>query len=442
MLYVYDHQSNGGKEDIPLMNERSNRSPDSPSLRFFSKTWGLIFLVLTLAFVAMSGVIAFPQIRAALASGTATITLSPSSASYSTGGSITAQGSHFAASETVNIYWNYSGPGTGTLEGTTTSDATGAFKTSFPMPLAPTGTYTVAGVGQTNDIATTTFHLSPFFYIAPRGAGVASPLNLYGFAYGANETVNIYWNYTGPGTGSLMTAATADSTGSFKVIAPVPSGATPGHITLAGVGQTSNATASYPFVLYTPTLALAPLSGSAGIKLTLSAYGFQSNENVNIYWNGGTVPAGSLRATNQFGYMAPTTITVPANTVPGNYTVAAVGSVTHLSISNTFTVVAPGSSLSPVSGPAGSVVAVSGQGYAPKETVNILWNYSGPNTGTLVGSVKTGYSGTFNSTFTMPAAANSAYTVAAVGVTSNRVIQNTFTVGNGLELSATSASPV
>ena len=76
------------------------------------------------------------------------------------------------------MYWNYTGPGTGTLEATTTTDATGKFSTGFYVldVLSPTGAYTVAGVGQTSGtVATATFTLFPQLYVRAQAGGPEAP---------------------------------------------------------------------------------------------------------------------------------------------------------------------------------------------------------------------------------------------------------------------------
>ncbi len=421
-----------------MMNERLTHKFGARHL-FRNYLWySILLLMLTLSIAG--ALVAFPRAHAAPALP-ARINIIPKAGAYSPHQSIKVSGFNYAANEQVNVYWDYKGPGTGTLKVTVTTGATGAFSTSFKKPLAPTGTYIIAAVGQTSGfVATAPFQLLPELTLSPLAGGSGSKLFIFGNAFGAYETVNIYWNYTGLGTGTLLTTVTGDSTGSFKTTASVPSGTTPGLIPIAGVGQTSNAVGSYNFLLYPPTLALAPLSGSANTTLTLSAYGFKGSEKVNVFWNNGATPVLTV-STTTFGYIGPTAFQVSAGSIPGNYIVKAVGQLSHTVITNTFTVVPPGSSLSLTSGPVGAATNISGQGFSPNELVNILWDYTGPGTGTILTSVYAGISGTISDSFNVPSNANGMYTVAAVGATSNSVTQNTFTLGNGLTASPATLSP-
>lgn len=223
------------------------------------------------------------------------------------------------------------------------------------------------------------------------------------------ETVNVYWGYQNAGN--------------------------PG--TLEGHSTTSNGAFSFSFLL--------PLSGSAATQLSISAYGFQNKENVSVYWSNDSQPILSVQ-TNASGYVQPWVFTVPANTPPGNYTVNMVGANSGLSITNTFTVVAPSSKLSITSGPVGSRVRVSGQGYTPNETINIIWNYNGVGAKNVV-TTTADRSGSFHVSFLIPTNTNGIYTnngnyvVAAVGATSKSATQNTFTVAPGLSASPLTFAP-
>ncbi len=275
----------------------------------------------------------------------------------------------------------------------------------------------------------------------PLGGGPGTPLILSGKGFGASEIVKIYWNYTGPGTGTLLTTIISKPNGAFKAKTVVPGGTPPGaYIPIAAIGQTSNITAVSKFYLYAPTLALAPLRGSANIALTVSAYGFQGLENVNTFWNNNPTPV-LTAATNIFGYLAPSTIPVPSGTAPGSYPVKAVGQTSNISITNNYTVVAPASSLKLASGPVGVSVSIAGEGYGPNETVSILWNYTGPGTGTTVATTIAGFAGNINASFAVPSATNGSYIVAALGNASGRLSQNTFSVSNGLASSPATTPP-
>src|SRR3989440_3595604 len=399
----------------------------------------LAFVLLACVLLLVGITVIFPRVVPARAAG-ATLTVSPRSGVYSTR-FITVTGSSYAPNETANVYWNYSGPGTRTLKKAVSTDATGAFTTKFQIPLAATATYTIAGIGQTSQlVATGTFLLLPILQVSPLVGIAGTSLTISGKAFGAGEIVKLYWNYTGPGTGTLLTTATGNSTGSFTVGATVPASAVTGPIPIAGVGQTSNTTASFNFTIYAPTLALAPLQGSAGTALTLSAYGFQSSENVNIYWNNATTPL-LTGTTNTFGYLAPVVITVPAGSAPGSKQVEVIGQTSNITAINTFTVVTPAASLSLTTGPVAAVVNVSGQGYQPGEHVNVLWNYTGPGTGTTMATATAGFAGTVTASFPVPLSTNGTYTVADVGSASNIVTQNSFSVGNGLAASPSTIPP-
>lgn len=423
------------------MNARADLS--TTLLQFlFKRKSGFVAVVIALAFIVASAITAFPQWHAARAAGAASISVSPGSLNYNPPDSlITVTGVNFGTHETVNVYWNYTGPGTGTLEGSATT-ASGKFLFHFATPLTATGTYTIGAVGATSGLsATGTFRSLPGVFVTPGAAGSGSGIQVTGNDFGAGEVVKIYYAYHGAGTGTLIATATGDSTGSFTVNSTIPAGST-AHDTLsiAGVGQTSNTVGIFKFTHYTPTLALAPLSGSASTPLTVSAYGFEAGENVFVYWNNGTTPV-ATGTTDVYGYLAPFSITVPAGSTPGAYQVKAVGQTTKLSIANTYTVVAASSGLNVTSGPVGGNVNVTGQGYTPGETVKILWNYTVPGTGTNVATVTAGYAGAISASFTVPASANGTYNVAAAGASSNRITENAFAIQNSLAASPASTSP-
>jgi outer membrane protein assembly factor BamB len=411
--------------------------------RVFRTRWAISTLVLALTIIIAGAIVAFPRHMAAHAALPAAIRIIPKSASYSAQTGIVVSGTHFGANETVKVYWNYTGPNTGTPEGSPVASGTGAFAFKFPIPLAPAASYTIAAIGQTSGfIATGTFQLLPQVYASPEAGGAGAKFNVYGNAFGNGETVNIYWNYTGPSTGTQIGSIAANTTGSFIVNVAVPTGATPGNIPVGAVGATSGDAATFTYVLYSPTLTLAPLSGSAGSQVTLTGYGFQKNENVNIYFNNGTTPLLTAKTnSNVYGYMPPQTITIPGGTTPGSYPVTAVGATSTITATNTFTVAAPGSNLSNTTGPVGTSVIASAQGYTPGETVNVIWGYTGPSTGSTIASTTAGPTGLVNTSFNIPTATSGARTVAVVGASSGAVTKNTYTIATGLSSNPATTTP-
>ena len=422
-------------------------APARLTKQWFNSRRNIVIVVLTLAFIlgGISTRFSFYRVaNAAKATGAATIVVSPTSGSYSTRNDqvpISVEGTNYTANEIITVYWNYTGPNTGTLVATTTADGSGAFTTSFLRQLAAAGTYTIAAIGQTSgSVATGTYTQYPQFYVRSQAGGPGTQITAYGNAYVANELVNIYWDYKHIKLRKLLATATSDGTGSFAVSVTVPAKAKPNPYVMAGVGQTSGYVATYSFAVYSPTLSLAPMSGSSSISLTVSAYGFVAFEKADIYWNNSPTPLLAV-PTDSYGYLVPTTITVPAGTAPGSYPVTVKGETSHITATNAFTVVVPNISLSSATGPVGEQIGVNGQGFAAGETVNLLWNYTGPGTGTQVASAVAGYAGSVQCQFAVPVASNGIYTVAAIGATSSTIVQQSFTVANSLAASPSSDGP-
>jgi outer membrane protein assembly factor BamB len=426
----------------------SDRQSTQGTPAYFSKRqWAIAIAVMILAFLLGGMLVVIPRnLFSVHASGGPSIILVPKKANYKAQSGIVVKGNGFGATESVKIYWNYTGPGTGTYEITANADGTGTFSTKFPTPLTFTGTYTIAAIGQTSgSVATAPFILLPQIYASPQAGGPGGKPYIYGNAFASGETVNIYWDYTGPGTGTLMATTSADTvTGSFATKGTIPANtsASPGNVPIVGIGQISKASDTYTFILYQPTVALGPMTGSAQSLVTVTAYGFQENENVNVYWNNGTTPVITAKTnSNVYGYMPPQTFTIPAGTAPGSYPVTAIGQTSTITISNTFTVVAPGSSLSITAGPVGTSTIVSGAGYTPGEVVNVIWSYSGPGTGKSVATTTAGASGLVNVSFNVPTATSGSHTVAVIGATSGSLVKDVFKVQTGLASNPATTPP-
>ncbi len=403
----------------------------------------LSLVILPLSLILSVIIIAQARPHTARAAGP-TLQVFPNSQQYFSQTKLRVQGTNYPSGQSVKVYWNYThANNTGILEFMSMTDSRGAFSGSFLLPLTSTNTYTIAGVDQrSNVVATTTFQLLPNLFALPRATGIGSAFTLTGQAFGAGETVDLYWNCTSNCTGTPFLSVPTDTTGSFQVTAHVPANATYGKNVFLGLGRSSNASSLAKIIVYKPTLTLAPLNGSAGTPLSLSAYGFQSKEKVSAYWNNGSTAIFSTRTTAN-GYVPITVYSVPAGNAPGNYPITIVGTTSHLTLTGTFTVVPANANLSTTSGPVGTRVRVAGQGYEPNETVNVFWNYQGPGTGKKVATMQVGSTGAFQVSFLVPANGTflGAYPVAIIGATSNRSTTIRFTMTTGLAASPSTSAP-
>ena len=410
--------------------------------RLIMKRWLIGCMLLALVLSLASAFFVRSVLPAAHAAGPL-LAISPTSGAYSNRDDqtpISVHGRHFGAHEAVNVYWNYTAQNDGTLVTTATTDSKGVFSAIFDGVLSAYGTYTIAGIGQTSGlVGTGTYTLYPQLYIRPQAGGPYSVTTFYGNAFGAGETVNLYWQYHGAGTGTFLASAVANATGSFSVTVPIPA-TNPGYYNVGAVGQTTNTIATYTYTLYQPTFMLAPVSGAARSTVTISGFGFTGSENVAIYWHNRTTPL-TILPTTPYGYLAPTTIIVPPGIAPGVYAVKAVGQSSHISIATMFTLLALASSLSVTSGPVGVSVAVTGQGYPPNKKVNVIWGYDGPGTGTTVAQTTANKAGSIQASFLAPDTAPGSYQVAVQSAATQTITQNTFTLSDSIAASPDTATP-
>ena len=188
-----------------------------------------------------------------------------------------------------------------------------------------------------------TFSVTPSITaIAPSGGAAGTPVRIRGNSFGTSQGT-VTFNGAQAAIGSWL---------NNSIVATVPSGATSGPaVVVTAAGLASN---QVNFTL-TPTITLiAPASGSAGGSVTISGLNFGASQGFSqLLFNG--VPVTPQSWTN-------TSITalVPSNVSTGPVTVVCGGAS-----SNGFTFVVTPSlqSLSPNTGPAGTVVTISGNGF-------------------------------------------------------------------------------
>ncbi|MBI4188759.1 MAG: hypothetical protein HY529_06100 [Chloroflexi bacterium] len=171
--------------------------------------------------------------------------------------SVTVTGSGFRASKPITITFNKSNVAT------TTSDNSGAFTTTFKVPVLASATYKVTATDGTNTAPEADFSIVTNAGISP-ATSAASPgyvgmqltVNGVGFTAGGTATVNY--------DGKPVVTATVGSDGKFSVNFKAPPSSDGGHIIIATDGTHSK---QFAFTMEsTPPSVPKPLKPEMGIK--------------------------------------------------------------------------------------------------------------------------------------------------------------------------------
>jgi hypothetical protein len=262
--------------------------------------------------------------------------LSPTSGLVGTVVTITGTGFTGATGVTFN----------GTAATTFTVISATSITVTVPVGATTGGVRVLSPNGNSNTVTFTVIPPAPVITLLnPTSAPVGSIVTITGT------------NFTGATTVSFngTNAATFNVVNSTTITVTVPVGATTGNVTVTTAGGTSNGLV-FTVTLPVPAITrLNPTSGLVGTTVTITGTGFTGATGVTF--NG--------TAATTFTVVSATSITV---TVPVGATTGAVTVTTPGGTSNgiTFTVTLPApviTSLSPVSGPVGTVVTITGTGF-------------------------------------------------------------------------------
>lgn len=365
--------------------------------------------------VASTPVGSYPVTATDAASNTASASLyvrpglSSTPANGPVGSTFTLAGTGFAALTTVTLTSALGG-------GTATTDASGAFSLSITVPAGtPGGTYSINATDASGDSAVSSFLVMPSLTVSPIGgpAGTVATFSATGFP--ASLALTLTWS------GGTACSGTTTSSGTFGCTYTIPGG-TPGGPYLFSARTTgSTATATFT-VTY---LSASPAYGPVGTAIAFTAGGYAAISSFSITWSGGTACIGTTTATGTFAcsFSLPAT---PAGAVTFTGTDG-----TGTSSSTTFTVT-PQLTVSPTSGPVGTLLTFTGSGFAATSAVSVAWS------GGTACSATTGATGAFTCTFTLTAAPAGSTSFTATDASSNAA-SATFTVTPSLAVSPTSS---
>ena len=198
---------------------------------------------------------------------------------------------------------------------------------------------------------------NPVVFTAPSGPTITG-LSPSSGAIGTNVTVSGY----DFGTSGTVTfngiAAVPTSWGDESIITFVPLGATSGTVLVTSNGATSNR--DYSFTVGLTITGISPTEGCAGTVVTIRGSGFGSQQDYSVVSFNGTIATPTNWSDGRI------IVPVPSGASTGNITVV----VNGLEALAPFLVLPSITSLSPSSGPVGTIVTVFGSNFGPSQGVS------------------------------------------------------------------------
>lgn len=248
---------------------------------------------------------------------------------------------------------------------------------------------------------------------------VSSSSGGYAIPIGTSGTITV--TASGPGFGPVTTTVSLtgvnikiDFTTSSQTSGTTSTSAqTSVTSTLVATSQTTTS------IVNNPSIALNPISTSAGSTVSVSGSGFSTGD-IGCSFSGGPVGASNCLISN--GIL--TGSFVVANVRTGSYSVTAIGSPGRDSAAATLTVTNPTITVSPPSASAGVTVSVSGSGFAPADstcTLNDTLGFTSSSSCAISGGTVTG-------SFTVANVTAAVYTITVTGNQAGDVALVSFTV--------------
>ncbi len=179
-------------------------------------------------------------------------------------------------------------------------------------------------------------------------------------------------------------------TGSFQFDFNIPEDAEPGEHTFRLRSELGSTVALNTFTVLDPEISLSNRSGSVGSKLVVDGEGFCAEKMVTIYYDRKVLGTVTASSNGEFSY----SFSIPESTAGEHAIVAENEEDNYDGVKFTVT---PLITLNQATGAVGSILAISGNGFASKSDVSIFFRYD------EVAYAKTDESGTFETaSFNVP----------------------------------------
>jgi hypothetical protein len=286
----------------------------------------------------------------------------------------------------------------------------GAFSASFQVPAFPRGSYAVTVNTLSSETAAATFQIFPSIVLKTPSGQTGSQISISGNGFNAGNTISGYFDNT------VVNTTTADSYGAFSnLLITIPETYKGLHTIKATDSSGPSSSVNYTV---NPKISVVPAEASVGNQVNVSGSGFASSSPITFSLDNLSIL--SLITTNSVGSFTATALTIPI-IYSGEHTLKAQDfsgsfATAGLTTRGVF-------NINPQSGPANTVVTVSGVGFGPGK--NIIITFNGVNIGTNPPVVTSDANGNFSASLTIPGTASGTFPVAVTdGSTS---LTSTFT---------------
>ena len=364
----------------------------------------------------------------ASALGSHTITAGTSSATFTVNPSITLTPAGGAVGTRVTVKGVGLVAGRGGLPimfgseevGTAATDGNGGFTTSFIVPPRAALTYFVSVEGAVPKSFKVNSSLSLSTSSGPPGTSV----NLTGSGFGANASVSITFD------GATIRSVSVDNNGAVTTSFQVP--AAPGGPRSVGITEPSRGSAQRTFTV-TPLISLDRSNTSPGASVNASGVGFAANETSITVTLDQTPVATGISADSKGSWTGSLLIpSLPA----GSHTIRASGSLTSSgTVPNLTMTLGSALTLERSSGSPGSILKVSGSGFAPRENITIT-----VGDGLSETTASSDSQGAWVTSLTLPPAPGGRLNIRAAGAT-GQPKETGFTVTPTVSLSQATGAP-
>jgi hypothetical protein len=317
------------------------------------------------------------------------IQITPGSGTIGT--SVTVNGDNFTSGQIFTIKLGTNSVKTGTI------DLSGKFSASFEIPVLPRGQYSVSVTTGLDTSSTEYFTVTPEIKQDADTGYCGDQIILSGSGFNKNAIVTFFLDSTKAGT------TTTNSNGSFIDAAMiVPDCSNGQHMVTAGDSDGKAPAAKFSV---SPKISTNPVVGSVSEKMVIIGRGFTANSAVDVLIDGKAEISASI-ATDAAGSFTNDTFTIPI--LPfGKHNLKAKDADGH-STSTDFSV-SQRLIVTPISGPPGVNVHLSGDGFRPGEAIHIRYN------GQEVPSNPPGFTsdtnGSFNGEFKVPGGLPGTYNI-------------------------------